>query len=243
VRAFTIEVSRVSHPWKLSGRLVLLVVLLATPAAASAPVTGSAVGRVREQVGKDEPRPVKGAVVYLVHVEPTRAARARRPVTIQQRDLKFEPAFTVVMQGDTIEFPNQERNAVDHNVFSPRVPGRLGFDLGRYGRGTSRPWVFREVGVYDLFCNLHEDMKAQVKVLENAYFAFTDAQGAFRLPSVPAGRYEIRAWRPYTVEALGTVEVIAGAASARVDLVFKSAASPPRRHKRLDGSAYKEAYD
>jgi plastocyanin len=211
-------------------------------AAGRGPV-GVAVGQVDEQVGKSKPRPVAGAVVYLAHVSPGKGRRPRSPQAIQQRDLKFEPKFTVVMKGDTLSFPNNERNAVDHNVYSPRTPGRVGFNLGRYGRGVSKTWTFNQPGVYDIYCDLHEDMRAQVKVLENEYYTYTDATGAFRLEDVPEGDYEIRVWRPYTVEASGTLHVSANAVSAPVELVFKNAPTPPRHHTRFDGSAYSESYD
>jgi plastocyanin len=219
--------------------LAAVLAAAAAPASAASP-TGTVAGRVTEQVGRSPAQPVAGAVVYLVGVK-ERGRRPARRQTIQQRDLKFAPAYTVVMKGDVVEFPNNERNAVDHNVFSPREQGTTWFDLGRYGRGESNKYTFHRPGVYDIYCNIHPEMKAQVKVVENRFYATTGASGQFRLADVPAGTYEIRVWRPYAVEESAAVTVAAGAAAAPADLVFRTAApSAPRRHRRIDGSRYPE---
>ncbi len=220
--------------------LAVVAAALAVAHAAGRGAGGTVVGHVSQQVGNGKPTPVAGAVVYLMGVK-VAPSKARGHQTIQQKDLKFTPAFTVIMKGDTIDFPNNETNAVDHNVFSPHDVGTTWFNLGRYGRGVSKHWKFNRVGDYEIFCDIHPDMRAQVKVVDNEYYVYTDAEGDFRIADVPPGTYEIRVWRPSSVERTGTVTVKVGAASAPVQLVFTSAASSgPRRHMRLDGSAYPE---
>jgi plastocyanin len=223
--------------------LLLALVLVASAfalASGATPRVGSVVGKVSEQIGRAKPRLVGQAVVYLVGVKSSRGKSGSHR-TIQQKDIKFTPPFTVIMKGDTIDFPNNETNAIDHNVFSPRDSGTTWFNLGRFGRGVSKPWTFSRAGVYDIFCDIHPDMHAQVMVLDNEYYAYTDEAGNFRIPDVPEGTYEIRAWRPYSLEPVGRVTVRAGAAAPAVELVFKSAASSAyKRHKRLDGSSYPE---
>jgi plastocyanin len=181
---------------------------------------------------------VAGAVVYLDGVKASAARPVRLPQTILQRNLQFEPQVTVVMKGDRVDFPNKESNSVDHNVFSPGGPGKIGFDLGRYGKGKSESWVFSRTGDFDIYCNLHPDMKAKVKVVDTPFYVKTDAAGAFRITGVPAGEYVIKVWRPYSLEVTGQLTVVAGADSAAVELKFTSAPSTPGRHKRLDGTGY-----
>ena len=225
----------------LAGALAVVIAGALAVASAAEPRVGSAVGQVSEQVGKGKPRPVAGAVVYLSDAPSLARKSTRRRQAIQQKDLKFLPAFMVVMKGDWVDFPNNERHDVDHNVFSPRDVGTTWFNLGRYGRGESQPYRFSRPGVYHIYCDIHPAMKAQVKVVENEFYAYTRADGSFSIPAVPAGTYEIRVWRPDSPEESGTVTVAAGARSAPVQLVFKSAAqSGSTRHRRLDGSRYPE---
>jgi len=220
--------------------LLSLALLLGVPAEtrAASPPVGAAVGVVSEQVGKGRPRPVAGAVVYLEGARVGAPRPVREPRVIQQRNLQFQPQVTVVMKGDRVEFPNKESNSVDHNVFSPGGPGKVGFDLGRYGKGKSESWVFTRTGDYDIYCNLHPAMKAKVKVVDTPYYATTDAAGAFRIAQVPVGDYVVRVWRPYSLEESSKVTVVAGADSAAALLKFTSAPSTPGRHKRLDGTRY-----
>ena len=71
---------------------------------------------------------------------PSAPARPEPPhPQVRQRDLQFIPSLTVVVQGTTVDFPNEDK--VFHNVFSFSEAAR--FDLGLYKSGTSRSVTFR----------------------------------------------------------------------------------------------------
>src|SRR4029078_815115 len=103
-----------------------------------------------------------------VHLESAAGARPR-PKThaiIKQREKQFEPPLTVVVKGTTIDFPNEDK--IFHNVFSVSRAAR--FDLGLYKSGTAKSVEMKRAGVVDVYCNIHPDMIAKVKVLDNAYY-------------------------------------------------------------------------
>jgi plastocyanin len=79
---------------------------------------------------------------------------------IRQRDLSFLPGIMVVPTGTTIEFPNDDK--VFHNVFSVSSAAR--FDLGLYKSGTSKEVTLKRPGVVDVYCNIHPQMAARIKV-------------------------------------------------------------------------------
>jgi hypothetical protein len=91
-------------------------------------------------------------------------------------------------------------------------------------------------GVVDVYCNIHPDMVAKVKVLENAFYTITTKSGAFTIDGVPPGEYPIVAWLPSGDEARGTVTVKAGAA-ATVNLQVTEVAKKTT-HTRKDGTPY-----
>jgi hypothetical protein len=70
---------------------------------------------------------------------------------------------------------------------------------------------FDQPGVSRLFCNIHPKMAAYIVAVESAYFATTDARGAFSI-AAPQGTYTYRAWRAGGDLLTGTVTV--GAAGA-----------------------------
>ena len=54
----------------------------------------------------------------------------------------------------------------------------------------------KRAGTVDVYCNIHPDMIAKVKILDNGFYTITDATGAFDIEGVPAGEYPIVAWLP-----------------------------------------------
>jgi len=151
---------------------------------------------------------------------------------IHQRDLTFLPGIMVVTTGSTIEFPNDDK--VFHNVFSVSSAAR--FDLGLYKSGTSKSVTLKRPGVVDVYCNIHPQMAARIKVLDTVYFAVTGADGAFRIKGVPPGTWPVVAWQAHGDEQRGTATVSAGGVAA-LELTLVEG-RPSRRHLRKDGTPY-----
>jgi plastocyanin len=173
----------------------------------------------------------KGVIVYLEGVPGTPPVPKNHAV-IRQREKQFEPPLTIVVKGTTIDFPNEDK--IFHNVFSVSRPAR--FDLGLYKSGTMKSVELKRAGVVDVYCNIHPDMVAKVKVLENAYYTVTGKDGTFKIENVPAGEYPIIAWMQTGDEAKGTVKVSAGG-SAEVKLDVSEVAKKTT-HTRKDGTPY-----
>jgi plastocyanin len=124
--------------------------------------------------------------------------------TVAQKNKAFVPRFTVVCRGTVVEFPNWDD--FDHNVFS-RSKAAPAFDLDRYPRGQSKSRTFDKVGVIQIFCNIHPQMRAVILVVPNRYFAPADADGKFELKDVPPGKYEIVAWHERCSEQKQSLDV------------------------------------
>ncbi len=117
----------------------------------------------------------------------------RRHGSIAQHDERFVPHVLAVMQGATVDFPNQDD--IYHNVYSlSAAAGRGGFDLGRYPKGSSRSWTFPKPGTVQVFCHIHGDMSALVLVLANPFFATPDENHRYAIDDVPEGDYTIVGW-------------------------------------------------
>ncbi|MCX5746100.1 MAG: hypothetical protein NT062_26785 [Proteobacteria bacterium] len=216
----------------LSSRLLQLVGVVAVASISliasdglSKPAGGTVAGVISVKGGIP-----KGVVVYLENVPGT--PPTPKNATIRQREKQFEPPLTIVVKGTTVDFPNEDK--IFHNVFSVSRPAR--FDLGLYKSGTAKSVEMKRTGTVDVYCNIHPDMVAKVKVLDNAYYTITDAQGRFAIDGIPEGEYPIVAWLPSGDEAKGTVKV-AGGVTAQVKLEV-AAATKPTSHTRKDGTPY-----
>ncbi len=164
----------------------------------------------------DEPDPDQ---VHPVHV-------------IRQVNKTFTPAVSAVLRGTEVQFPNDDM--IFHNVFSLSRTQR--FDLGLYKSGSSKSILLRRTGIIDVYCNIHPDMAAKILVLDNPYFAITDAEGHFTIADVPPGTYPYVAWLARGEAVHGQITITPGATTqVPVTLIETGQA---HAHTRKDGTPY-----
>lgn len=191
---------------------------------------GGVKGKIDVTVGGAAKANKAGVVVYLENVPGT--PPKQKNATIRQREKQFDPPLTIVVKGTTVDFPNEDK--IFHNVFSVSRPAR--FDLGLYKSGTQKSVEMKRAGTVDVYCNIHPEMVAKVKVLDNAYYTITGADGGFTIDGVPEGEYPIVAWLQTGDEVKGTVKVEAGK-TAEVKLSVAEVAKKTT-HTRKDGTPY-----
>ena len=182
---------------------------------ASAPATqpaGVIRGRVLVSPTWDVQKPDLSRVVVYLASDPVldAIAHASDRATVTQKNKSFVPNFTAVPRGITVDFPNDDD--YDHNVFS-RSKAAPAFDLDRYGRGPGKSRVFDKLGVVQVFCNIHPQMRAVVFVTPNRFFTRADRDGNFEITGVPAGKYDLIAWQERCEEQRLSVEVQSGQAN------------------------------
>lgn len=71
-----------------------------------------------------------------------------------------------------------------------------------FSRSTTRKFLIR--------CNLHPFLQTQALIVDNPYFAVTDAKGRFTIQDIPPGTYEVAAWHPYIPVQKGTITIKPG---------------------------------
>lgn len=154
----------------------------------------------------DPPEPATSAVWIGSGAAP-RDPAATAPVRIEQRGYQFRPALTVVQSGTPIVFPNEDQ--LYHSVFSKSPAKR--FDLGRFRKGEEpAPVVFDAPGAVQLFCEVHEHMRANVLVVDTPWFAVTDADGRFAIDGVAPGRHVVSIWLSPKQTVTREIELSAG---------------------------------
>jgi plastocyanin len=212
--------------------LVVLVALLVPAWAHAAEPRGNFAGKVVLQKDGKPLEAHAGVVVYLESVPEAEPGSTAAVKQVQQRNLAFLPELTVVVKGETVEFPNQDK--VFHNVFSLSRAAR--FDLGLYKSGSSKAVTFTREGVVDIYCNIHPQMAAKVKVVPNRFYAVTDERGRFRIEGIPPGKWPYVAWQPWGEPVRGEVTIQPARTSEAEVRLERGERSTS--HLRKDGTPY-----
>ncbi|HRI14460.1 MAG TPA: carboxypeptidase regulatory-like domain-containing protein [Verrucomicrobiota bacterium] len=134
---------------------------------------------------------LKNTVVRIVKA-PTGAGKMPESAVIDQAGCMYEPYVSAVMVGEPFKVKNSD--PFMHNVnATPKI--NKGFNFAQATAGQVNEKVFDKPELAVRFsCNVHPWMFAFVYVLENPFFAVTDAEGAFEIPpGLPPGTYELEA--------------------------------------------------
>jgi plastocyanin len=184
--------------WISIGIIVTLVVSLAGLTASRSRAednaqqpTGTINGRVTVSGVKD----VEHVLVY-VEKAPGDYVPAKQPVQMDHQKLTFVPHVLPIVKGTKVNFLNSD--SVLHNVMWKKsddgsYPAQ---NLGTWGKGASKDFVFDKEGSVGLLCNVHPEMESYVVVLQNPFFALAGKDGAYEIKGVPPGQYTVKAWYP-----------------------------------------------
>jgi plastocyanin len=133
-----------------------------------------------------------GVVVTLRSTDASRPLAKPAPAVMDQVDRQFAPHVLVIPVGSRVSFPNSD--SVAHQVYS--VSEAHQFHLELYQGKPYKPEVFSTAGIVTLGCNIHDQMRAYVYVVEAQYFGRADHNGRWSLPNVEPGEYQLTIWHP-----------------------------------------------
>lgn len=223
--------------------VALLPLLVAADGAA--PKGGTLAGSV---IAVKDGKPTKrdDMYVYLEQVGRTQKKRAlpgkgvRKEIHQKAVDgtKAFEPHVVVLPVGGEVAFPNDDKE--EHNVFSPTDPP---FDLGRYNTDKKgKAHTFEDADEFDIFCDIHPQMWAKVKVVDSGYIAQV-VDGKFSFEHVPAGTYKVIAWTSNSAEVKsGKLVVADGATVTLSSALHLQITDRSGCHDRKDGTPYDAKY-
>lgn len=156
----------------------------------------------------------------LVHVVSGLGDRAfappSEPAVMDQKGCLFLPHLLPAQTLQVIEFRNSD--PVSHNVRAVARSNR-GFNISMSGKGRGVRRYFSTPEVVKIRCDIHAWMGAYVAVEAHPYHAVTGEGGAFALPGLPAGTYEIEAWHE-TLGAARRTAALADGEARTVEFTF-----------------------
>lgn len=148
---------------------------------------------MRIQIVDERGAPVSDAVVELDTVTPS-SGPIHFPwrTAMAQKGLQFAPGTLVVAKGSTVAFPNLDQ--VRHSIYSFSKPARFSIDL--YGRDQTRTQKFPIAGSVAIGCNIHDQMRGYIRVVDTPYAGKTDVNGILTLTMLPSGPAKLTVWHP-----------------------------------------------
>lgn len=127
------------------------------------------------------------SVVYITgYVEKSNG----KTYKIIQKDKTFHPDVLPIIKGDKIDFENADQ--ISHNVFS--VSSARQFDLGQTNYSETKTVDFSNIGIVEIFCNIHPEMYSTVLVLPNPSYSIVDENGRYDIKNIPTGKYKAYVW-------------------------------------------------
>jgi plastocyanin len=166
-------------------------------------------GEVREEpmieVGPSQG--VHNAVVYLVDVSKGKAwGPPSKPAELDNVKCRFEPAVQVIRAGPLAVINKDPVLHNSHGYYGKRTAFNMAQPIQNQelSADLSRPGTVR------VDCDAHGWMEGWVYVVDNPYYAMTDADGNFSITDVPPGNYNLVAVQSFTGPVQQTVTVEAG---------------------------------
>jgi plastocyanin len=184
-----------------------------------------AVGKDKEVCGSSiqDPRllvaargEIKNAVVRITEVAPGKTAAAGEAV-LDQRKCEFVPHVLAIAAGTAVKITNSD--GILHNIHT------LSRDNPAFNRAQPKylkeiTQTFSKPEIIPVRCDVHGWMGGWIFVASNPYFDVTAADGTFKLPAVPPGKYTLEVWHETLGKQTQRVEVKPGD-TATADFEFE----------------------
>ena len=164
--------------------IVMMIAACSSEEKSSAPAATPAAPVTSSVVTGTVPR---NAIVALVPAEPL--PKPDGPAVMDQYAKQFVPNVLYVQVGQPVEFRNSED--MPHNVtVIRRGPGTEVFNVGTEPQ-QKYVHTFDRIGQFDVTCDIHPGMQAQLIAAPSPYATVADDTGRFSIPNVKPGSYKL----------------------------------------------------
>lgn len=129
---------------------------------------------------------------------------------IYQIDCSFQPRVQIVWEKADVWVVNLDpilHNINAYEVYKGTRRSMFSFSQPRLGQEDRIPLKLRRSNLINLDCNAHGWMEGWVYTSPTPYFAVTTIDGAFEIPDIPVGQYELSVWHPVLGEKRGNLTI------------------------------------
>jgi plastocyanin len=163
---------------------------VANKPADAAPNTGAEPASTQGSVvGKAPTAPNSKSFVTLTPPSTTEMPPPEAKPVMDQIQMSFVPALLIVRSGYPVMFRSSDEELHNININHARTRQQE-FNVAIPPGGTYEH-TFRNPGFYDVHCDIHPAMSAQIFVADTPYVVVADADGSFAFERVEPGAYTL----------------------------------------------------
>lgn len=183
-------------------------------------VSASASGRIDcEDVA--QPRDAR-ALVWVEGVEAGKPLPPVRRVTLSIADCRFDPRVMAVAAGTTINLFSDDRATYTTRFFREGTPEPVAVaHTVDAGQVVPSERIASEAGLVEARRVEQPWARAYVAVFEHPYFAVADADGTFRIDSLPPGTYTVKVWHEGLDKPVEQRVTVTAGGAGKIDLTLQ----------------------
>lgn len=148
---------------------------------------------------------LRNAVIQISDLKQGRSAP--KEAELDQVKCEYTPHVVVVPVGGTVKIKNSD--GILHNVRSVSEKNTP-FNRAQPKFMKEIKETFSKAEIIQLRCDVHGWMNGWIVVTDNPFFDVTQADGTFKIDSVPVGKYTLEVWHEILGKATQAVEVKPG---------------------------------
>lgn len=134
-------------------------------------------------------------VVWLNDIRVGKPLPIERRLDVTEAQCQFDPRIQAAVTGSTVDLHNEDATISHTRVLrAGTVDTITTIATNDAGQVVPSTRMAKDAGMVAIRVVEHPWMRAYIAVFDNPYFGITDANGGFRLDSVPPGRYHLMAW-------------------------------------------------
>jgi hypothetical protein len=136
-----------------------------------------------------------GVVIWISDITAGKPLPNERRLDVTQEQCQFEPRVQAAVAGSTVDVHSADPTISHTQVVRAGTNDTITtFATNDAGEVVPSARIAKMPGLAELRGQEHPWMRAYIAVFDNPYFAVTGPNGAFRMDSVPTGRYHLMAW-------------------------------------------------
>ena len=168
-------------------------------------------------------RALANVVVWLSDVREGKTLPVERRTEIVNQDCRLEPRVQGAVIGTTVNVLNEDRLAHTTRFLhgGPNGDTLAVIPLTDDGQVVPNEHLAAKAGLIAAACVQHPWTRGYIAVFESPYYSVTDASGAFRIDSVPPGKYRLLIWHEREEARVEREVDVAVGGTARVDLKLR----------------------